>query len=59
MFKCKKCLKIGKKCEDCKNYEIKKSIEDEILKSYLSQLPEDQMKIVIEDILEKEGLEPI
>ena len=60
MFKCKNCSKMGKKCKECENYITKRCIENEILRDYISHLPnEDEIKKVIEELLREEGLEPI
>lgn len=60
MFKCKKCSKMGKKCEECKNKDKKRRIENEILRNYLSQLLNDDIRRQeIEEILREEGLGPI
>lgn len=60
MFKCKKCPVIGTKCRECKNNEIKRDIENEILRDYLSHLPnEEEFKKEIEELLREEGLAPV
>ena len=51
---------MGKKCEECKNKDKKRRIENEILRNYLSQLRNDDIRRQeIEEILREEGLEPI
>ena len=44
----------------CKNKDKKRRIENEILRNYLSQLPNDDIRRQeIEEILREEGLGPI